>query len=378
MEIKARYRLIGLFMLAVIGMGFGFVYWLENAGGLTERKTYRIRFEQTVGGLNIGAPVLFNGLRVGEVTDLKLSVEDPSLIFVTIAIAKSTPVRVDTQVGIDFQGLMGSPAVSLKGGSSNAALLSSFAVPPPLLADATAGQDLIQSGRQVLSRLDKILADNATDLHDTIANLKTFSATLAKNSGRLDTLIGGLEKTFAAPTKPPVATYDLLPPQEFPPVVHVPSKQLTVAMPTAVIALDTQKIFLLMPGGESRAIEDAQWSDSLPNLIQAKIVESFENAHFAAAVTRPLEGVTASNQLLIDLRRFGVAPAPIAKAEFEFGAKIVAENGKVLAARLFHAEAATKGDDAAADAAALNEAFGKAATDLVAWTAATVFESKPN
>ncbi len=51
MEIKARYRLIGLFMLVVIGLGFGFVYWLQNAGGLAERKTYQIRFEDTVGGL---------------------------------------------------------------------------------------------------------------------------------------------------------------------------------------------------------------------------------------------------------------------------------------------------------------------------------------
>ena len=378
MEIKARYRLIGLFMLGVIGLGFVFVYWLQNAGGLAERKTYQIRFSDTIGGVQIGSPVLFDGMHVGEVTSLELSPEDPHLIIVTIGVDKSAPLRADTAVRVESQGLMGSSAVSLYGGSPILPKLNTMAQPPVLVAGPTAGQGLTDMAREVLGQVDKLVGDNADNLHDTIANLKTFSATLAKNSGRLDTLIGGLEKTFAAPAKPPVATYDLLAPQEFPPVTHAPSKQLIVAMPTAVIALDTQKMFLLLPGGESRAIEDVQWSDSLPNLIQAKIVQSFENAHFAAAVTRPLEGVTANNQLLIDLRRFGVAPAPVAKAEIEFGAKILAENGKILAARLFHAEAATKGDDVAADAAALDEAFGKAATDLVTWTAATFFEGRPN
>ena len=68
METRAPYALIGLFVLAAIAAGFGFVYWLHNSGGLTERTVYRVRFENTVSGLLTGAAVLFNGIRVGEVT----------------------------------------------------------------------------------------------------------------------------------------------------------------------------------------------------------------------------------------------------------------------------------------------------------------------
>ena len=68
MEIRARYVLIGAFTLAVIAAGFGFVYWLNNAGGLRERAVYRVRFEGSVSGLLAGSAVLFNGIRVGEVT----------------------------------------------------------------------------------------------------------------------------------------------------------------------------------------------------------------------------------------------------------------------------------------------------------------------
>ena len=70
METRAPYALIGLFVLATIGAVFGFVYWLHNTGGLGERTVYRVRFENTVSGLLPAPRVLFNGIRVGEVTDL--------------------------------------------------------------------------------------------------------------------------------------------------------------------------------------------------------------------------------------------------------------------------------------------------------------------
>jgi phospholipid/cholesterol/gamma-HCH transport system substrate-binding protein len=68
METRANYVLIGLFTLAVIAGAFGFVYWFNTIGGAGERATYRIVFDGSVSGLRTGASVLFNGIRVGEVT----------------------------------------------------------------------------------------------------------------------------------------------------------------------------------------------------------------------------------------------------------------------------------------------------------------------
>ena len=64
-----------------------------------------------------GAAVLFNGIRVGEVTALALDASNPNRVTATIAVAASTPVRADTKVGLDFQGLTGVPVVALQGGS---------------------------------------------------------------------------------------------------------------------------------------------------------------------------------------------------------------------------------------------------------------------
>ncbi len=104
METRARYALIGLFMLAVIAASFGFVYWLENKGGFGQRDYYRLRFESSVSGLLAGSAVLFNGIRVGEVTGLTLDPAHPEDVLVTIGVVHNTPVRSDTQVGLESAG----------------------------------------------------------------------------------------------------------------------------------------------------------------------------------------------------------------------------------------------------------------------------------
>lgn len=377
MEIKARYRLIGLFMLAVIGLGFGFVYWLQNAGGLAERVSYTLHFTDTVGGLQVGAPVTFDGLRVGEVTKVVVDPDDPHLIVVTIGIDKGTPLRADTSVKIDYQGLTGAAAIGLTGGSSNLPKLNTMAKAPILVAGPSAGQGLSDMAREVLNRIDKLVADNSGDLHDTIGNLKTFSAALAKNSDKIDTILSGLEKTFSAPTKPAMAIYDLNAPSNFPPLKQPPQAQLVVNDLTTLLTLDTQQILLKPAQGSTKSIENAQWGDSIPKLVQEKIIQSFENAHYIGAVSRPLERLEADYQLIIDLRAFDIALAPAPHGEVEFTAKILSKDGKIVGAKAFRAEAPAQSTDAGAATEALNVAFGKAATDLVSWTAPLVFANKP-
>ena len=120
METRANYVLIGVFTLAVVVGVFGFVYWFQNIGGTGERAFYRVVFDGSVSGLRTGASVLFNGIRVGEVTGLKLDPAKPQQVTATLSIDKSVAVRKDTQIGLEFQGLTGIASVSLKGGNPNA------------------------------------------------------------------------------------------------------------------------------------------------------------------------------------------------------------------------------------------------------------------
>jgi phospholipid/cholesterol/gamma-HCH transport system substrate-binding protein len=369
METRARFVLIGFFVLGVIVAGFAFVYWLNYAGGLRAQTVYRVRFENSLPGLRPGAAVLFNGIRVGEVTALRLNPKDPREVTATISVERDTPIRADTQVGVYSQGLMGSPTIALQGGSPSAPAPASADGQPPLLkADPQASQDVMQSARVVLQRLDTVLVDNAEPLRNTIANLNTFAEALAKNSGRLDSIAAGLERMVGGGgDKAQPVTFDLRAPTAFPPLKKVPAGQLALAEPTAVLALDTRRILAYAAEGEAPNFADVQWSDNLPKLFQARIAQSFENAGYGK-VNRDADNPEADHKLLVDLRtvRLSVTPRPV--GEIEFGAKVLDKDGRILTTRVFRATAPARAIDAPSAAAALDQAFGKAVTELVAWT----------
>src|SRR6478752_6274637 len=116
METRAPFVVVGAFVLAAIAAVFGFVYWLHNTAGLGPRTTYHVQFDGSVPGLGVGAAVLFNGIRVGEVTDLALAPDNPRRVNAAISVSSTTPVRPDTKVGLEFQGLTGVPVIALEGG----------------------------------------------------------------------------------------------------------------------------------------------------------------------------------------------------------------------------------------------------------------------
>src|ERR1700722_892364 len=368
METRAPYALIGLFVLAAIGAVFGFVFWLNNTGGLGERTVYRVRFENNVSGLLKGAAVLFNGIRVGEVTGLALSPTNPREVTASIALAAGTPVRADTKVGLEFQGLTGVPAISLLGGDPAAApLASSPTEPAVLVADPNAGQSMTEAARQALRKLDSLLSDNSENLHSAIANLNTFSGALARNSDRVDVILNGLEQmTGGKAAKEQPVPYELKAPTTFPPPTKPATAQLVIPEPTALVTLDTQKI--IVDAGAGDPLENAQWNDRLPKVLQERFIESFEKSRYVGAVARPLDAITPDFQLLIDIRKFeieGTKAAPV--AHVELAAKVIGKAGRIVGSRSFEASVPTKDTTAAGASAALNEAFGKVATPLVIW-----------
>jgi phospholipid/cholesterol/gamma-HCH transport system substrate-binding protein len=189
MEDRAKYVLVGLFTFAVIAAAFGFVYWLHNTSGTKETATYRVIFDGSVSGLRVGGPVLFNGIRVGQVTDMGLT-DDPSQVAAVITVNKDTPLRADTRVSLEYAGLTGIASVSLRGNNAAAAKLTAKAGElPTLKADPNAGGDMSSAVRETLGRADAVIAENQAALRSAIKNLETFSAALARNGDKLDKLV---------------------------------------------------------------------------------------------------------------------------------------------------------------------------------------------
>ncbi len=367
METRAPYALIGGFLLAAIIGVFGFVYWIENTGGLGERKTYEVQFENSVSGLLTGAAVLFNGIRVGEVSRIRLAPDRPKDIMVSISVDPNVPIRSDTQVGLEFQGLTGVPVVTLAGGSPDAPALPAppDGTAPLLVADPFANQSMTEAARTVLRRIDTILTDNSDGVKSIVANIDKFSAALGKNSGKVDQILDGLGNMFGATSKPVVRVFDVAAAKS-PPAATGPGEPLIVDDPTTVSAIEGQRIMKLAASGEFTPYTDAQWADALPKLLQARVIQSLENAG-RLKVGRPLDNIEADHHLVMEIRSFQVVSDPKPEARVEISARLVGEGGKLLDAQIFKASVPVEGDAPEAAAQALNKAFGEAATNLVGW-----------
>ena len=192
METRANFVLIGSFTLAVIAAAFGFVLWFQSLHTTKARSPIRIIFEGPASGLRNGGSVNFNGIRIGEVISVKL--DNPRRVVALAMVGNDAPIRKDTLVGLEFQGLTGVAAISLKGGEEAAppVPLDEDGV-PTLTADPNRLQDVTEAIRGTLQNINKVVADNQEAVKNSLKNLETFTASLARNSERIDNVMARVD-----------------------------------------------------------------------------------------------------------------------------------------------------------------------------------------
>jgi phospholipid/cholesterol/gamma-HCH transport system substrate-binding protein len=192
METRANYVLIGAFTLAVIAAAFGFVLWFQSLHTTKARSPLRIVFEGPAAGLRNGGSVNFNGIRVGEVISVKL--DNPRRVVALAMVENSAPIRKDTLVGLEFQGLTGVAAISLKGGEETAPSVSLDEDGIPVLtADPNRLQDVTEAIRGTLQNINKVVADNQEAVKSSLHNLEAFTNSLARNSERIDAIVARVD-----------------------------------------------------------------------------------------------------------------------------------------------------------------------------------------
>jgi phospholipid/cholesterol/gamma-HCH transport system substrate-binding protein len=142
--------------------------------------------------LRNGGSVNFNGIRVGEVVSVKL--DNPRRVVALAMVSKDAPIRKDTLVGLEFQGLTGVAAISLKGGAEAAPPVPLDADGIPVLtADPNALQDVTEAIRGTLQNINRVVADNQEAVKNSLHNLETFTGSLARNSEKIDTIMAKVD-----------------------------------------------------------------------------------------------------------------------------------------------------------------------------------------
>jgi len=188
METRANYFLIGIFTVAVAAGALGFVLWFQSLHATKLRSPIRIVFEGSASGLRNGGNVNFNGVRIGEVISVKL--DNPRRVVALAMVENSAPIRKDTLVGLEFQGLTGVAAISLKGGQETAppVPLDDDGV-PMLTADPSLLQDIGEAIRATLKNVNRMVADNEEAVKNSMQNVMTFTESLARSSEHIDSIM---------------------------------------------------------------------------------------------------------------------------------------------------------------------------------------------
>jgi phospholipid/cholesterol/gamma-HCH transport system substrate-binding protein len=153
----------------------------------------RIVFDGSAAGLRKGGPVNFDGVPAGEILSIKL--ENPRKIVVLAMLDNSAPIRKDTVVGIEFQGLTGVAAISLVGGAPAAPPVPLDADGVPVLtADLREQQESITD---TLHRVDKVITENREDIKNTMLSVESYTASLQSKADAIDRILGKADTAFA-------------------------------------------------------------------------------------------------------------------------------------------------------------------------------------
>ncbi len=363
METRVRFIVVGAFALAAIVGVFLFAWWIHAAGGFARTRAIDVEFAGAAAGLRPGSAVQYNGVRVGEVTSIAFDPKRANVVDAVLAVDATAPVRADAKVAVESQGLLGATVVAIYGVSADAPLLKAGAV-----LQATSPPALMEQARAALADLQSVVDDNKAAFKDTIKNISAFAGALGRNSGRVDSILAGLEQFLGHGPKPPAPQFlTLAAPKTFP-AMPQPSGQIAVAEVTAPVGFQTQKIMSRAREGGVITLGEMQWTEATPKLIQLKLVDAFQNAGLGGAVGLAFDSGQPDFQLLLELRRFEIDLWE-KKAVVEISARIVGKDGRVAEAKLFSAAAPAAVADGEPAAEALSQAFGETAKAIVAWTA---------
>jgi len=223
---KAQKYRLGVFLIAGFTLIIITIAVIAGTNLSQKRDIYYINFRnESVGGLDVGSKVNYQGIGVGRVDEIIISPEDVTSIIVTISIRGGTPIKNDAKASLSPVGITGLNAIEIKGGTNESKLLppaSYIEVEKSLFGTITnkavsiteqldelikslnriADQDNIDNIASIIGNLDAILTENRSTLEGTMHNLELISGDVAKFTNvlevKLDTLVTATTQSITA------------------------------------------------------------------------------------------------------------------------------------------------------------------------------------
>ncbi len=204
MENKAHYALIGAFVIAVLFAIIGFIAWLSNAQLDQRVDKYEVSYVGGVQGMSQGTEVRFNGLKVGEVTRLRIDPNDTNSVLVDIEVEPGTPIDTKSIGRMEPLGLTGLNYIQIIPGGEGFPLIKDLPGKGPyrLVGEASridallgGGGNVIEAAQKALSKVNNVMSEEGVeDFHEILSNVNQMTGNLKD----LDIDGALVERTLAA------------------------------------------------------------------------------------------------------------------------------------------------------------------------------------
>ena len=196
MERDAHYAAVGIATVALLMALAVFTIWLARLQFNKDYDVYDIVFYGPVRGLSEGGEVHFNGIRVGEVTDLNLDPRKGDQVIARIRLNGTTPVRVNSRAQLEPQGITGLNYIQITAGEGSALLKAQYpenvipviqSQPSPIAELLSGSGTVLAQTVDALNRINRVMSDD---------NIRSFS-TSVQNIESLTTELDARKAMFA-------------------------------------------------------------------------------------------------------------------------------------------------------------------------------------
>ena len=196
METRANFVLIGAFTVLSLVLAAIFTVWIANTGFDQKYGTYDVSFRGPVRGLELGSEVRFNGIKVGEVTNLSLDKSNTKNVLARIRVTEETPIKIDSVAQLEPSGITGMSYIQILAGGENSPPLTRkrgqerpliYSRPGQLDRFLESGEGVIDNALETVARVNRLLSDqNLKSLAETMNNLERATSKVADNGQLLD------------------------------------------------------------------------------------------------------------------------------------------------------------------------------------------------
>lgn len=204
METNVNYTLVGAFVIFLILLIVFCVIWLSGGLSMQPYSTYQVNMTEPVSGLNLQAPVEFNGVLVGHVAHITINHNNPQLVELLLDVKSDTPVTMGTHAKLGVKLLSGVAYILLEDKGTNM---------QPLVAAEGQEYPIIPTVPSLLVKLDTAITEMTTSFKElkdafhnffdeknmqaikgTLNNLHTFTNMLSRDSDQLNEIINNTSR----------------------------------------------------------------------------------------------------------------------------------------------------------------------------------------